>query len=334
MNLPVYITDVNAYLPDAVLRVEDAIAEGNYSKDRAHVDGFSSLRIETELSSPEMAFKAAEPLVSQEDRSNTNSLFFAHIHRHGYKHLWPVASYLQKRLKLANSTRVMSINHGCNGLFLAVSLAYDLISHGAPGNHIVIGADRFSESGFDRLNSDLGTLYGDCATAVRLSAEPKGYRIRFMGLETEAALEAMYRDPYAAPESPSDHDIKSPKKAFLSQHGRGEFNSLFVPALKRLRNRILETNQLDKQPAKYVVYPNVGAGLSAQLYDGAFSDLAHQDHWEFGRSVGHTGTSDQFLGFWDLHRKGALSCGDQVLLIGAGNGLSLSAILLEKVQCS
>ncbi|PIL19184.1 hypothetical protein P775_16075 [Puniceibacterium antarcticum] len=277
-----------------------------------------------------MALRAARPLCETEDPSGINTLYLTGIHRHGHKLLWPAASYLQNELKLKSRTRAMSISQGCNGAFVAASIAFDLISSGVPGEHIIVGSDRFSGSAFDRINSDLGTLYGDGAIAIRMGSSKGVYRVLCMVLESETGLESMYRDTKTSVEGPGDHDVKSSKRAYLDRVGRKGFNSLFVPALHRLRSILLDQVDLASSPAEYVVYPNVGAGLSAQLYAGAISDLAHRDMWEFGRSIGHTGTSDQFLGLWELNRTGNLSSGDRVLLIGAGNGLGLAAMVVEK----
>ncbi len=330
MTADVYVSGVSAWLPDTVCTVEEAVAQGRYDADRAATDGFTSVCIEQHLSPPEMALRAARPLLRPEDASAINSLYLCSIHRHGHKLLWPPASYLHRVLELDSRTRVMSLNQGCNGGFTAVSLAYDLIRAGLPGDQLVVGADRFSGSAFDRFNSDLGTLYGDAAFALRLSAAPGAYRIACLELESEPALEPMYRAVRPEPEGPGDHDVKSAKKAYLEAHGREGFNALFIPALQRLRRRLLETADLETRPADYVIYPNVGAGLSARLYAGAFADLARQDMWGFGRSIGHTGTADQFLGLWELGRRQVLRKHDRVLMIGAGNGLGLAAMLLEK----
>lgn len=332
MTDDVYIVGLDAYLPSRICTVEAAVTSGRYSAERVEIDGFTAVRIEDERGPADMALQAAKDLVGDAEKDAFNTLFLTCIHRHGHKMLWPPASFLQKALGLATCTRIMSINQGCNGAFVAASLAYDLIRCGLPGDHLVLGADRFSGSSFDRFNSDLGTLYGDAACALRLSARFGSYRIRCLVLESEPALEEMYRDPAISTEGAADHDIKSAKRTYLDVHGRGGFNALFVPALRRLRDAVLGVIDLQRQPAEYVVYPNVGAGLSAQLYAGEFADMARRDMWAFGRSIGHTGTSDQFLGLWQLDRLRTLRPGDRVLLIGAGNGLGLAAMVLEKTQ--
>ena len=331
MTRDVYICGVGAYLPDQKITVAEAASQGSYDLERAQVDGFSAVRVEPVLSPPEMAVMAARSILVEDTTTDAglNTIYFTSIHRHGHKHLWPAASYIHKQLGQPSQTRTVGINQGCNGAFIAASIAYEMLRAGIPGDHLVLGADRYNGSGFDRFNSDLGTLYGDAASAIRLGTTPGVLRIRYLGFESETRLEEMYRDAVPAPEGEIDHRIKEAKKAYLDRVGREHFNTLFLGALDRLRTALLAATDLSAKPARYVIYPNVGAGLSAKLYESKFGDLATRNMWSFGRSIGHTGTSDQFIGLWKLLSDQALNPGDKVLLLGAGNGLSLAALVLE-----
>lgn len=325
----VFVSGVCAYVPRGRISIETAIADGRYDDAGASVDGFTAVSVEDALDVPAMALRAAEPLVGDADRERVGTLAFTSIHRHGHTLLWPPASHLQKKLRLSSAARVLSVSHGCNGAFLAASFAIDLIRMGSPEDHLVVGADRFSGSGFDRFDSDLGTLYGDAASAIRFSAKPGSMRVLAFVLESEPRLEEMYRAPAPGPEGPGDHRIKEAKRAFLERMGRPFFEELFKGGLLRLRTRLLAQAALDRDRADFVVYPNVGAGLSASLYEGALGDLARENVWSYGRSIGHTGVSDQLVGLSWLLENGLVRAGSRVLLIGAGNGLSLAALLLE-----
>lgn len=327
----VYLNGVSVYLPAHAMTIAEAVLAGQYDGERARVDGFTSVCIENRLSAPEMAFEAAAVLVNDDTRHTVSNLYFASVHRHGHKLLWPAASYLQRRLCLGTRTRVTGISQGCNGGFVAASIAYDMIKGGMAGGHLVVGADRYAHSAFDRWNSDLGTLYGDGASAVILSGVPGPMRVLCCALETEPQLEEMYRDAAPATEGLADHTIKEAKKAYLEKHGRDHFNALFVGALERLKAQLLESTDIANNPVAYIVYPNVGKGLSAALYENVFGPLAQQSAWDYGRSIGHTGTSDQFIGLHWLLDQGKLASGDRVLLLGAGNGLSLGVMLIEVV---
>lgn len=122
---------------------------------------------------------------------------------------------------------------------------------------------------------------------------------------------------------------ESAKRAYRRQYGDDRIRSVFAQALGSLRSRLLARFPLLERPARFVVYPNVGRGVSASLYEDVFGGLAKVNCWEYGRSIGHTGVSDQILALSDLVDRKVLSVGDRVLLIGAGNGLSVSVMLVE-----
>jgi len=327
----VYISGVSAYLPNSCMTIENAVLEGLYGAERAKIDGFTSILIEEKLSAPEMACKAGKLLINPDDIGRVKNLYLTTIHRHGHKLLWAPANYLQRELGLNSDTRITNITQGCNGGFIAASFSYDLISNGVSGDHLVIGADRYSGSAFNRWTSDLGTIYGDAASAIRFSNQESELRVKYCGLESEPELEEMYRDIATGLEGYNDHTIKEAKTSYLDRKGRDHFNALFNGALRRLRGKVLDMTDLANSPAAYIIYPNVGAGLSASLYSNCFGELANESGWVFGRSVGHTGTSDQFIGLWKLIQDKKLKKGDQVFLLGAGNGLNLGALLVEMV---
>lgn len=333
MTQAVYLHGLTTYVPRQKVSVQAAIASGRYDSERAARDGFTALAVEPHCGALDLALHVGQQALSQADPEAVGALLYASIHRHGYHHLWPAASYLQQHLRVAPGALALSINQGCNAMFAAFALLMPGLQTGAWQEALVIGADSFNGSAFDRWNSDLGTLYGDGASAVRLSTQRGPLKIRYLNVETGAGLEGLYRGQATLAEDARSvcalHDIGSAKRAWLQTHGREAFQTLFDQTLARLRTHLLGNHDLLRKPARFVVYPNVGAGISAGLYTRWFADLAEQDHWAYGRGIGHTGVSDQLIGLADLLAQGELRAGDQVLLIGAGNGLNVSAMLLD-----
>jgi 3-oxoacyl-[acyl-carrier-protein] synthase-3 len=329
----VFLRGVGVCLPAERYPVEAAVAAGVYDAERAERDGFTSIAIEHERYPVDMALHACQAAASSVPASEISSLIFTSIHRHGHKSLWPPASYLHRRLGMRSDALAYSLNHGCNSEFLAAKVAVSLLQGGAGGHVVVAGADCYENTLFDRWNSDLGTIYGDGASAMVLSTEPALMKILCLEVESGTTLEEMYRDPQPSPESEgsarAEYDVGSAKRAYFDRRGRDELEAVFTATLGRLREKLVEGFALDERPAAYVVYPNVGAGISAAFYRNAFGDLARRDVWEFGRSIGHTGVSDQLIGLEHILESGALQTGERVLLVGAGNGLSAAVMLLE-----
>jgi 3-oxoacyl-[acyl-carrier-protein] synthase-3/clorobiocin biosynthesis protein CloN2 len=53
--------------------------------------------------------------------------------------------------------------------------------------------------------------------------------------------------------------------------------------------------------------------------------------WDFGRTVGHLGASDQIVAFEHLLATGQLGTGDHFLMVGVGPGVTLSAAVIHVV---
>lgn len=285
-----------------------------------------------------MALLAADRAMGDFPRDRVTSLFHTSIHRHGHKTLWPAAFGIQNSLNLGQNTLAVSLSSdsGCNSAFQACVLARAIFMSGMGDHAIIAGADVFGGGWFDRFGSDLGAVYGDAAAAILLSNETGVFRVLHIDIDSEPRLEEMYRDRRGTDETTArpteEYDVGASKKRFLERVGRERFRDLFAGCLNRLRARLLNAYPLQAEPAKFVIFPNVGLGISAPLYAAAFSDLALEDHWDFGRLIGHVGTCDQFIGLHDLESNGRFEQGDRVLLVGAGNGLSVATMLIERTD--
>lgn len=329
----VYLRRLGTWLPSGRIMVQDAVASGLYDAGRAAKDQFTSVAVEPNLFPVDMALHASRQAVEGIDANELDRLFHSSIHRHGHKTLWPPASHLHHELGMRSNAIAISVGQGCNGEFLAMQLAIEYVLGKRGSSVLVTGADCFEQTLFDRWNSDNGTVYGDGATAALLSTVPGLARVLHFDVEQGTALEQMYRDERPSPETEGsavrDYDVGAAKRAYLLTHGDAELRAVFISTLDRLRDALLARFHLDVTPARHVIFPNVGAGISAGYYVQAFGALAEQDAWEFGRSIGHTGVSDQLLGLADLIANRRVESGDRVLLVGAGNGLSAAVMLLE-----
>ncbi|WP_340613919.1 hypothetical protein [Xenorhabdus thailandensis] len=147
--------------------VENAIAHGHYSLERADKDGYSGLAV-SEASAIEMARQVSEAAIemSKTVPSKLSFLSYSSVHDNGVGGFWAPASYLQKELK-AQDALAMSITQGCNSLVIAVLTASKMLS--SDGQALIVCSDQFSQSSFNRWSSDAGVLYGDAAVGVILS---------------------------------------------------------------------------------------------------------------------------------------------------------------------
>lgn len=330
----VWLRACRSYVPEKRVSADDAVAAGWYQQEDHDKDGYLSIAVEDDKWPAEMARLAGQDALRQAGigGDQVGFLSYASLHRHGHARFWQPAAYLQGALG-APGALAFSLQHGCNGLFVAARLALDYLQRADGRDALLIGADRFGTSSMDRWSGDYGVVYGDAAVALLLSARRGFARLLHLEVESVPALEGMHRhgaehvETASAPQN--EYGIRASKRAFMARHGRAFFFDEIRLALLRLRAGLLERYDLAVNPADWLITPYVGRSIVDSLYGAVFADLARGHCGEFGRQVGHTGTSDQFLGLADLVQSGRLAPGQRVLLIGAGAGFSCSAMLVE-----
>jgi len=330
---PVFLAGLATRVGRQRLDVGDAIAQGLYSAQQAERDGYRIIR-RAETDVPRMSEEVSLAAIANANLSAEaiRLLAFASIHDHGHRRLWQPAAYLQRVLNARNSV-AWSLSHGCNGLALAATQAAMML-RSTGGAALIVGADRFEGSGFDRWRSDRGLVYGDASAAAILSLDDGLAQILYVDLEFVPELEEMHRMSEPGHERQHAWDIAGSKDAFFGKYGAALFFDAIENAVSRLHRRLTGAlRQLDVR-ARAVVTPFSGKGISGSTYGRYFHPLAELNTDEIGATTGHTGTVDQLVGLAHLIDGGAVRVGDCVILIGAGAGFSLSAMVLRLIRQS
>lgn len=330
----IYIQACHSYLPNKRILVKDAVANELYDEDEARRDEYESIAVEEELWPIEMALKSVQDTLNQgaSSRDDIDFLTYSFIHRQGHKHLWQPAAYLQDKLDL-NHAMAVSVNHGCNSMMLSTKLAMDHLLASTSQSALVVCADRFANSGFDRWRSDYAVVYGDAAASMLLSKQPGPLKILHFQQQSVSNLESMHRFQRPEPESiesvASQYNTREAKKAYMSHYGKEGFINNMRVALCGMKQRLINETALSESVADWIVFPNVGKSILNGLYEPLFSDLATQNLWHVGKTIGHAGAADQFLGLATLIKSNKLKSGQKILMLGSGAGFSCSTLLLE-----
>jgi 3-oxoacyl-[acyl-carrier-protein] synthase-3 len=333
-STPLYVAGLAAWLPDERMTVPDAVAAGLYDADEAAGDGYLSASTEKSAFPPQMALAAARDSLADAGISGSQLglLAYASIHRHGHPRIWPPASYLQSELDGPQSLP-LSLQQGCNSMFIALQLARQGFASGNDAPALIVAADRFEASGFERWSADYGLVYGDAAMAITLSPRAGFARLLHLGVVSVPALEQMHRHETPVPETALSHvteyDVRATKKSFLQRHSREAFMQPLLAGLQRLRADLLVAHDLRREPADWFVPPFVGDRIRVPVYEKTFAELASANAWAIGREIGHTGAGDAFLALWRLRSAGQLRAGQRVLLVSAGAGFSCAVALLQ-----
>lgn len=331
---PLFIAGLGAVPGPDRLSVSDAVRAGRYEKDRAEADGYVSVIREPERASYEMGLAAAKDALAEAGLRGIDlaGLAYTSIHRHGQPRLWAPASWIQRHLDIGGHVPALSVNQGCNGLLQAMIALGPLCDPRPDGQLLLVGADRFEASGFDRWQSDYGLLYGDAAAGVVLSRQSGFARVLHLALDGAPDLEELHRDAAPSDETPDswrrEYDVRRSKKAFLAAHGHEGFAEPLNRALDRLKTGLLSSPYW-AGPADWLFTPFVGASVRDATYEAIFGALGHRSGWEIGKTHGHLGTTDGWVGLAEIRAKGLLHSGDRVLIVSAGVGFSCGVILLE-----
>lgn len=328
---PLYLSGLSARLGAERLGAQAAVADGRYAEAQWAKDGYLGVRRSSQPV-PAMALGVAQAALdcARVDGTQLRAISFTAIHDHGHRRLWQPAAYLQDQLQ-ARAALSWSVTHGCNGLAIALVQA-GLMMPALAGPMLVVGADRFEGGAFDRWRSDTGLVYGDGACAAVLDPDAGFARIVYADVDYLSELEGMHRLDEVEADRAREWNITESKQAFMRRHGAGKFFDVLGAGLARLKERL--TAALDAQGivARAVVTPFVGRSVSDTTYARHFHPLGAINTAGFGAQLGHTGTADQLLGLAHLLSSGQLAAGDAVILIGAGAGFSLSAMVVRVLR--
>jgi 3-oxoacyl-[acyl-carrier-protein] synthase-3 len=333
MNEPLYIAGLDATIGTASLPVTNAVEAGHYEGARAEADGYLAVAREPVRAPFEMALQTAQAALAEAkcNSGSISAMAYASIHRHGHPRLWTPASWVQRHLDISGQVPALTVMQGCNGLLQSMIALHPLCT--ADDKQILlVGADRFENSGFDRWSSDYGLIYGDAAAALVLSKQTGFARVLHLALDGAPALEELHRDPAPTIETAQswrdDYDVRRSKRAFLATHGHTGFTAPLNDALKRLHDGLLANPQWNGS-VDWLFTPFVGNTVRVATYDAIFGPLGRHSGWDIGQSLGHLGTTDGWVGLENLRQRGLLKAGDRVLIVSAGVGFSCGLVLLE-----
>ncbi|SIO86681.1 ketoacyl-ACP synthase III family protein [Nocardiopsis sp. JB363] len=335
------IIGTGSYLPERRVDVRRAVDDlPGRERERVLAYRYETVCVEPELYPGDMGLVAARRALDQAriDPGDVRMVVFTSIHRHGHRRMWSPASWLQERLGCVNAVP-FNVHQGCNAQLLLLDVAADVLKGRSDGNEavLVVAADRFSGSAFDRFTSDYGIVYGDGAAAAVISASKRrGWRVRAVHSVSEPSLEGLHRDDRPVAETPeglvAEHDMRASKRAFLTRHGGEALGELTRAAVASIRTALLPEGE--KDGVRAVVYPNLGRPLLESSYFPELPGGADRSLWSFGATVGHLGTADQIAGLDTWTREAGPAPGERVLLIGAGAGFTWTGMLLEREHTS
>ncbi|MFE0171813.1 ketoacyl-ACP synthase III family protein [Streptomyces sp. NPDC059002] len=331
-----YITGVGVHIPGRVA-VSDAVVRGDFDEKLARRTDMESIAVSDGESGPEMAAKAARTALR---RSGTvpldiDLILHADVYYQGHD-LWAPVSYIQREA-VGNRCPAIEVRQLSNGGMAAMELAAGMLTGGMrTSSALLTTGDRFCPPGFDRWQSDPGTVYGDVGTALVLSRHPGFARLRSLCTVSGPELEQMHRgdDPFGAEpfevRRPVDLDVI--KQAFIDKVDVSYIVAQSTAGLSEVLKRALNEAGCELSDIDWFVLPHFGRRRLTQTFLRPWHLDRDATTWSWGRTVGHLGAGDQFASLTHLAESGKAEPGQRCLLAGVGAGFTWSCAVVEILQ--
>ncbi|MGH3761752.1 ketoacyl-ACP synthase III family protein [Actinophytocola sp.] len=305
--------------------VASAVADGRYDEELSTAHGYRSVSVADDVLPVDMAVRAVTRAIARSAVRAEDIVLHAHTGStpQGPDDVVP-AAYVHGRT-LAHRAFTVDVRQTCNGALAALQLAAAYLTAAGPGMAAVVTtADRHGGPGVNRYRADPGSVDADGASAVVLCNGPGPLRL----LSTVVLGDGRFADTVAA--DPKDFPDR---RAFLMAQRRALLPMLDAMAALEKDSVTQALAEAGIKPGDVTrwVFPNIGANMvDRELREGLGIDEARTT-WEWGRTVGHLGTGNQFGGLTHLTETGAVRPGDVVALCGNGLGFSYGCAVLEVV---
>jgi 3-oxoacyl-[acyl-carrier-protein] synthase-3/clorobiocin biosynthesis protein CloN2 len=342
MHTPgIFLKGLGSYLPP-VVTVETAVAAGWYPADDVELHELAGAAVAGDTPAPEMALRAARQVFARaaHDPSRIDLLLYADSWHQGPDG-WQPQYYLQRHL-IGPEALAIELKQGCNGMFAALELGAAYLRGDSAGREagsataLLVAADNFGTPMMDRWRMGPGYIAGDAASAVLLSTEPSFARLKAVGSVAVSEAEEMHRgDEPLFPPPPTTgrpldfvgRNAAYRRRALADGTGTGALVQIHLRTLALVEQTLAEAG-IGTGEVTRVAYMNYSREIVEQRCMAALGLPMERSTWEFGRTVGHLGASDQIVSLDHLLSTGELGPGDHLLMLGVGPGVTISCAIV------
>ncbi|WP_436761087.1 ketoacyl-ACP synthase III family protein [Streptosporangium sp. V21-05] len=336
-----YISGVGAFLPRTVVSVEKAVAKGWYPAEDAELHNLAGAVVAGDVPAPEMALHAARSAIKRSGRApdDLDLLLYASTWHQGPDG-WPPHSYLQRHL-VGGDVLATEIRQGCNGMFIGLELAAGHLD-AAPGRQaaLLVAADNYGTPLMDRWRMGPGYVGGDAASALVLTKGTGFARLTSVCTTTVTEAEELHRgsEPLFPPGVTLGRKMSfaARNEQFRQQvMSTGEATAALFKiqrALMEVVERALTESGIEAGDLTRVAFMNYSEEIVEQRCMAMLDLPMSRSTWEYGRTIGHCGASDQILSLDHLLTTGGLGPGDHMLMLGTGPGVTVSSAVIKIID--
>ncbi|WP_370935366.1 ketoacyl-ACP synthase III family protein [Amycolatopsis sp. cg13] len=332
-----YIGAIGTYLPETVT-VQEASDQGLYPAEDIDLHQLAGVAVAGTTPAPEMArFAAVETLRRWgRPKDEVDLLLYASTWHQGPEG-WLPHSYLQRHV-VGGRAPVAEIRLGCNGILGSMELAAGYLDPDAGRTAaLLVTADNYGTPLMNRWRLGPGFIPGDAATALVLTTEPGFARVTSVCTANIPEAEELHRgdEPLFPPGVTLGRSLD-----FASRfRSRGAAGEAVQGGLDRARgelvdlvDRAVEESGISRDDLARVAYINYSREIVEEACMKPLGLPMEKSTWDFGRTVGHCGASDQLLALNDQLRTGALKPGDHMLLLGTAPGINLACAVVKLLE--
>ena len=333
----VYLNGIGTCTPSFV-DTATAVENGWNGAAQREESGLVSIAVAGQTPAPQLAVNAARIALDQagEVAGGIGALFHSHVHPQGPDG-WAVQHYINRHT-VDRPITAACINNGCLGVFNSLAFGSALIRQGAEFPSILItSADNLGTPMVDRWNSSYFYVLADAGGAVVLSSQPGFATLRSVAAVSDPALEVLHRgdEPLFPPgvtvgkkTNFNERLAYCRRRVLDGEMNLPDFGSVAVEAM----GRALEEARVSIEDIARVVH----VGFAHEPLHDLFLDPLDIDDargcWEFTRTLGHAGPTDQIAGLAWLWRSGKVSPGDHVALLGGAPGMEAACAIVRIEQ--
>ncbi len=254
--------------------------------------------------------------------------------------MWSAAHYVAHQVGALNSVP-LNVSQGCNAPMAALELVTRaMLADEAIAAAVVTASDAMLGPQLDRWNLNYGCVHGDAGTAMvvsRAAQESNSFRIMSIASSAAPELEEMNRAGHAPTPGPGLRqggtlDLKSAKKAYLTEFGLEHFTRLARTALTRCVRDALDDAGVSgaEDRVRAVAVPRLSGKVFETVYRPLLSPFFGDAKvlWHGDRTA-HLGVADVGANITDLWQDMDLRTGDLCVIVNAGGGYTWSCLVLE-----
>ncbi|MFG1800885.1 ketoacyl-ACP synthase III family protein [Micromonospora carbonacea] len=333
----VYLKGLGVFLPQTV-SVEQAVRRGLYPRDEVEAHDLGGAAVAGMISAPEMALAAAQEAFKRcgQRPEDTDLILYADSWHQGPDG-WQPQFFIQRNLGCDRALGI-EIRQGCNGMFGALELAASYL-RAVPEREsaLLVASDNFGTPLIDRWRTGAGFILGDAACAVLLGREPGFAQLLSVCTTTVPEAEEVHRSGEALfPPGclvGRDLDLAGRGESFnakaMAETGSTAVWDRVYQTVPDVIERNLAEAGITIDDVSRIAVMNFSREIIENRYLAMLGLPLSRSTWDFGRTVGHIGASDQVVSLDHLLTTGEIGAGDHVLLFGLGPGMTACSAVVK-----